>query len=316
MPSASPHSPPPPMSARSPAPSNALSTRCAALDEHFAQHVVPSAFGPLAYRSAGAGPAIVLLHGIGSAAGCWLDVALALRDQFRVIAWNAPGYAGSAPLPQAHPRADDYADALHQLLTHEGVTECVLVGHSLGAIVAGAYAARAAGAAALTNRSVAIQRLVLLSPAQGYASHDASQREAVRIRRLALLDRSGIDGMAAERASALLSDAATPAMREWAAWNMRQISTPGYRQAVGLLCDSGVLLGSTPAMPVDVRVGSEDTITPAASGQAIAQAWGASFGLINGAGHACHIERPAQVTEIVRAAAMESGSAKTESAFA
>lgn len=294
-----------------PDPTRALSARLEDLDEGFPLRQAPSAIGTLTYRSAGTGPAVVLLHGIGSAASCWLDVALMLRDGFRVIAWNAPGYAGSTPLPQAHPSADDYADALHQLLAHAGVSECVLVGHSLGAIVAGAYAARGAG-----NAHVAIRRLVLLSPAQGYASHDEAQREAVRTRRLTLLEAEGIEGIAAQRAAALLSNAATPAMREWASWNMRQISPAGYRQAVSLLCDSDLLSRQAPAMPVDVRVGKLDVITPAAQAQTVAQAWHASFALIDGAGHACHIERPAQVAEIVRGSARNDGGVKTESPFA
>ncbi|CAB3699458.1 Non-heme chloroperoxidase [Achromobacter spanius] len=294
-----------------PDPTRALSARLEDLDKSFPLHQAPSAFGTLTYRSAGTGPAVVLLHGIGSAAGCWLDVALMLRDGLRVIAWNAPGYAGSTPLPQAHLSADDYADALHQLLAHAGVSECVLVGHSLGAIVAGAYAAREAG-----NTRVAIRRLVLLSPAQGYASHDEPRREAVRTGRLTLLEAEGIDGIAAQRASALLSDAAPPAMREWAAWNMRQITPTGYRQAVSLLCDSDLLSRLAPAMPVDVRVGNHDVITPAAHGQAVAQAWHASFALIDGAGHACHIERPAQVADIVRGSAVNDGGVQTEFPFA
>ncbi|MNJ57628.1 Alpha/beta hydrolase family protein [compost metagenome] len=88
---------------------------------------------------------------------------------------------------------------------------------------------------------------------------------------------------------------------------MRQISPAGYRQAVSLLCDSDLLSRHAPAMPVDVRVGNHDVITPAAHGQAVAQAWHASFALIDGAGHACHIERPAQVAEILRGSAMNNG---------
>jgi pimeloyl-ACP methyl ester carboxylesterase len=133
---------------------------------------------------------------------------------------------------------------------------------------------------------------------------------------LTLLEAEGIDGIAAQRASALLSNAAPPAMREWASWNMRQISPAGYRQAVTLLCDSDLLSRHAPAMPVDVRVGNHDVITPAAHGQAVAQAWHASFALIDGAGHACHIERPAQVAEILRGSAMNNGGVKSESPFA
>lgn len=278
-------------------PSRPVCPRRQDLDGYFPQRMALSSFGPLTYRCAGAGPAVVLLHGIGSASGSWLDVALTLRNEFLVIAWDAPGYGGSAPLPQSQPAASDYADALHQLLTTIGVQDCILVGHSLGAIVAGAYVSRG-----ITAGHFPVRRLVLLSPAQGYANDGDTQREAVRTHRLGLLETVGIDGMATKRASALLSDAASLEMREWASWNMRQVTPAGYRHAVGLLCDSNLLSGVAPEMPVDVRVGNHDTITPAIKGQRIAHAWRASFGLIEGAGHACHIERPMDVAGIVREA--------------
>lgn len=260
----------------------------------FTACLAPTAQGPSAYRRLGTGPAVVLLHGIGSGSGCWLDAATALAGECTVLAWDAPGYGASAPLAGDRASAADYAERLHQVLRHAGIDECVLVGHSLGALVAAAYCAR--------RERAGISRLVLLSPARGYGSADAGEREATRGKRLGALERLGIDGMAAARASALLSPAAQAGQVQWAAWNMRQVTPEGYRQAVGLLCDGDLLAFPAPPMSVDVRVGIHDTITPAPKCQAIAAAWRASFELIPGAGHACHIERPQEVAEIVRQA--------------
>lgn len=260
----------------------------------FTSVLAPLDRGVSAYRRLGSGPAVVLLHGIGSGAGCWLDATLALAEHCSVLAWDAPGYGLSTPLSVAQPSSADYAERLHQVLTHAAIDECVLVGHSLGALVAAAYCAR--------QERARIARLVLLSPARGYGASSAQDRESVRTKRLDTLERLGIDGMAGARASALLSPAATPDLVQWAAWNMRQITPDGYRQAVHLLCDGDLLAGLKPAFPVDVRVGIHDTITPAPKCQAIASAWQASFELIAGAGHACHIERPREVAEIVRQA--------------
>ncbi len=52
----------------------------------------------LAYREAGSGAPLVLLHGIGNQSGSWVQQLESLADRFRVIAWDAPGYGGSDPL--------------------------------------------------------------------------------------------------------------------------------------------------------------------------------------------------------------------------
>lgn len=48
----------------------------------------------IAYRQAGQGPALVLLHGFLCDSRCWRHQLSHLSDQFSVVAWDAPG-AGS-----------------------------------------------------------------------------------------------------------------------------------------------------------------------------------------------------------------------------
>jgi len=59
------------------------------------------------FREAGEGPTLVLLHGIGSNAGSWCNQLVTLSDQFRVLAWDAPGYGESTPLDELQPQARD-----------------------------------------------------------------------------------------------------------------------------------------------------------------------------------------------------------------
>src|SRR5260370_7738822 len=65
----------------------------------------------LAYSEAGAGTPLVLLHGIGSAARAFDDQLAGLSDRLRVIAWDAPGYGGSACLPPQSPPANHHPPA-------------------------------------------------------------------------------------------------------------------------------------------------------------------------------------------------------------
>ena len=102
----------------------------AALDSGFAERSVEA--GPdgarVSYRSGGSqGPVIVLLHGISSGAASWLPCASLLAARARVIAWDAPGYGNSTPLPQAEPKASDYALRLEGMLRALGVRPDLVV---------------------------------------------------------------------------------------------------------------------------------------------------------------------------------------------
>ena len=56
--------------------------------------------GRFAYEAAGDPGAIplIFLHGIGGAARAWRHQLATFGDRFRAIAWDMPGYGGSAPL--------------------------------------------------------------------------------------------------------------------------------------------------------------------------------------------------------------------------
>lgn len=259
------------------------------LDERFAERLLRLPQGQQAVRQAGSGEAIVLLHGIGSGAASWLQVALGLSERARVIAWDAPGYGQSTPLPMAAPDAQDYAGRLLQALDALAIERCVLVGHSLGALTAAAFAQAHPGR---------VSRLVLVSPARGYGAQP-EQGLAVRSKRLHSLEHMGIAQMARERSAHLLSASASNEALAWVQWNMARLLPHGYRQAIELLCGDHLLRYAPLAVPCEVHGGSADGITRADDCRALADALGAPFKLIPGAGHACAIEQPDTVTGLL-----------------
>jgi pimeloyl-ACP methyl ester carboxylesterase len=87
------------------------------------------------YLVAGAGPAVVLVHGLGGGAGNWRLIAPALAAGWRVIVPDLPGHGGSSALPAA-PTLDPYAEAVHAVLEAEEALPAVWVGHSLGSPIA------------------------------------------------------------------------------------------------------------------------------------------------------------------------------------
>lgn len=271
----------------------------AQLARDFPQRLVLASGGRQALRECGAGPAVVLLHGIGSGAASWLQVAQQLASRARVIAWDAPGYGDSSPLESPAPKAEQYAVRLSQMLDALGVEDCVLVGHSLGALPALALARSA--------QAQRVRRLLLISPARGYgAAQFAERRQQVRQQRLDNLQHLGIAGLAEQRSAHMLSPAAEPQALAWVRWNMARLNPAGYRQAIELLCGDDLLRHGPPAMPCDVHCGDADSITPAATCRILAQALGARFNLIAGAGHASPIEQPLRVAGHVAVALQES----------
>ncbi|WP_410784942.1 alpha/beta fold hydrolase [Kribbella sp. C-35] len=85
----------------------------------------------MAYRRAGAGPALVFLHGGWSDSRAWGPQLAGLADRFDVIAWDAPGCGGSDD-PLGEMTMADYADALAALLVALGVDGAHVGGLSWG----------------------------------------------------------------------------------------------------------------------------------------------------------------------------------------
>lgn len=259
-----------------------------------ARAVLLASGGSVTVRSCGSGPAVVCLHGIGSGASSWLGTAEALAGQAQVIAWDAPGYGDSTPVVPQAPWAVAYADRLRLMLDVLQIDRCVLVGHSLGALMAGA------AAHAKDDMAERIARLVLISPARGYGAPELAQSAArVRSERFEALDRLGVAGMAEARSARLVSDQASDTARAWVRWNMSRLNVGGYRQAVELLCGDDLLTYLPPQMPVRVLCGAEDVVTPPSACQTVADACGVPLELIEGAGHASYVERPVAVAAVL-----------------
>ena len=278
-----------------------LEPALARLDSGFAQTLVALPSGArVAVRTtrpaADQAPVIVLLHGIGSGAASWLDVALTLGARANVIAWDAPGYGESSPLESGAPSAADYAQRLHELLIALRVDACVLVGHSLGALIATAYAS------ALGRRVV--RRLVLISPARGYGTADrADERAQVLEKRLRTLRERGVAGIAEDAPRRMLSADADAAARAWVQWNAARLNAAGYTQAVRMLCRDDIVAHAPPAMPLEVHCGAADSITPPESCRDIAAHFGVPLALIAQAGHASPVEQPRAVARLIADAA-------------
>lgn len=110
---------------------------------------------------------LVLLHGIGGRASGWAPVQKACAAAgYSSLAWDMPGY-GDSPLIEPYD-FDGLADALAALMDAHRLQKAVLVGHSLGGMVALQMWAR-------HPRRVAGLVLAASSPAFGHGSGDFQQ---------------------------------------------------------------------------------------------------------------------------------------------
>jgi pimeloyl-ACP methyl ester carboxylesterase len=86
----------------------------------------------IAYRRAGQGPPLVLLHGGLSDSREWRRQLDGLSDEFDVVAWDAPGCGDSSDPPETF-RLPDYADCLAGFIEALGLARPHVGGLSFGA---------------------------------------------------------------------------------------------------------------------------------------------------------------------------------------
>jgi pimeloyl-ACP methyl ester carboxylesterase len=92
-----------------------------------------------AFRVAGSGPTIVLIHGIGDSSETWEQVIPTLAQRHLVIAPDLLGH-GQSDKPRADYSVAAYANGVRDLLGVLGVQRATLIGHSLGGGVAMQFA--------------------------------------------------------------------------------------------------------------------------------------------------------------------------------
>lgn len=93
----------------------------------------------LHYLRIGKGPAVVFLHGMGGDLSSWIEEAQRLEKNHTVLLIDLPGHGASAVPPQGIDLVD-IGREVALIVTQEKLAPATLVGHSLGAVVAG-YAA-------------------------------------------------------------------------------------------------------------------------------------------------------------------------------
>src|SRR3954454_18095342 len=91
------------------------------------------------YRTAGSGPALLLLHGITNSSQTWEPVADQLGAHFTIIAPDLLGHGNSAT-PRGDYSLGAHASGARDLLSALGHDRVTVIGHSLGGGIAMQFA--------------------------------------------------------------------------------------------------------------------------------------------------------------------------------
>jgi pimeloyl-ACP methyl ester carboxylesterase len=92
----------------------------------------------LAHEERGTGFPVVFIHGLTFNRSTWRPILDRLAGRFRCVAVDLPGHGGSARLPHS---LDEIGRQIYWLVSDLGIEQPVIVGHSLGGIIATMYAA-------------------------------------------------------------------------------------------------------------------------------------------------------------------------------
>lgn len=242
--------------------------------------------GRFGYEAAGdaALPPLVFLHGIGGAARAWRGQIEAFSDRYRAIAWDMPGYGGSASLAAVSIAA--LADALRDFLRQVGATKPVLVGHSIGGMIVQQL---------LADSPEIAGAVVLAQTSPAFGKPDGDWQKSFIDARLGPLDRGEtMVSLAPTLVKELVGDEPDAGGMVLARDCMAAVPEATYRATMLALLgfDQRHALKNI-AVPTLVLSGSKDNNAPAPMMAKMATYIpGATYVELEGVGHLANLERP------------------------
>lgn len=245
----------------------------------------------IAYRVAGQGPAIVLLHGFLCDSRCWRRQLTGLADRFTVVAWDAPGAGSSADPPESF-TLTDWANTLASFLDVVGIARSHVLGLSWGGMLAQEF---------YRLHPARVDRLILSDTYAGWKwSFPTEAVEKRRARCYRDAARSGAEVAAEWVPSDFFVSAADALVAE-----MRDVVADfhplGFRLMTNVLADvdtSSVL--PTVSVPTLLVWGEGDLRSPLAVAEQFRDAIpNSELQLISDAGHVSNMEKPDEFNAVV-----------------
>jgi 3-oxoadipate enol-lactonase len=232
----------------------------------------------------GNGPPIVFVHGLGATSNIWHAQRVTLSKYFKVIVYDRSGAGRSQQADKGY-SIDAWADELAGLLDHLAIRSAVVVGHSLGSMVAqrfaGKYAART--------------RALVLAGGEAELGPEAKKGLTERAQ---TIHARGLIGVVGSWLTGVLSAAtreANPALAGLLREMFLSYDAKTYAQHALALRDGSVRADhKNIACPTLLTVGDQDPVTPLSWQQEIAAAIvNSRIRTIPYTGHMTMLEAPA-----------------------
>jgi pimeloyl-ACP methyl ester carboxylesterase len=259
----------------------------------------------VSYRRGGAGPALLLLHGVTNSSATWEGVAPALAEHFTLIAPDLLGHGASAT-PRGDYSLGAHASGARDVLTALGIERVTVVGHSLGGGIAMQFAYQfpercerlvlvSSGGLGrevhLLLRAAALPGADYVLPALTSAGLIGVGRRAGELLRRLRLAPEGDLAVLAQGFASLDNDGSRQAFLH----TVRSVIDPGGQRVSAQ--DRLNLAGLLPSLIV---WGEKDSIIPVAHGAAAHEAMpGSRFEVFPDAGHRPHDADPERFAELL-----------------
>jgi N-formylmaleamate deformylase len=241
-------------------------------------------------RTGGAGPPLVLLHGLTGNGACWSPLGRCLQSEFDVVMPDARGH-GQSGKPSAGYRYDDLASDVVDLIRELELAAPILLGHSMGGMTAAVVANRIGDAIG----GVVLVDPTFLSPQRQREVFDSNVAEQHR----RLLSRNKGDVVAdlrsrhPQRSAEMVEYLAEARLQtRVSAFDVLAPPNPDYRQLM-----SGI---SAPVLLVIGDVGAGAVVSPEMAAELHSLNPSIRVEQIQGAGHGLAYDHPERLGAVVR----------------
>ena len=251
--------------------------------------------GKVFYRESGAGIPIFFLHGMSGESSSWVYQLEGLKDQYRIIAWDAPGYAQSTAIDCD---IATLAETAFDFLQSIGASNPILVGHSMGGVIAGKMA---------IDRPEKIKALVLSCTHWGWGITPGEPLISRYTKRLDELNTMNLEDYAKLRASKMISPNIDEDISIYLGELSKSVSSEAIKYVGRANQEANNLDGlSKLNIPTFILIGEIDKVIKADKTEILAANMPCAKQIfMKNVGHAPYVEDPESYNSIIQSIAKE-----------